>query len=160
MVTTLADRMDGAHGSAQNGEMPDLSDDRHAVQDVIVRYAACLDDRDFESYRRCFTDDVELEGFRREPVHGLEAWMSFVAHALESYRATQHMLGVPLIEIDGDSARMRTDLQASHFPADPKGRTFTLWATYESSLVRTQARWRIRHHRLVPRAQKFEEGVR
>ena len=130
--------------------MPSLADDRHAIQDVIVTYAASLDDRDFAAYRSCFVEEVELEGFAREPVRGIESWMKFVEKALAPYRATQHMLGVPRIEIDGDSAAMRTDLQACHFPSDSEAKAFILWATYETELVRTEAGWRIRHHRLVP----------
>ena len=33
--------------------------DRLAAQDVIVQYAACIDDRDFEQYRECFAPAVE-----------------------------------------------------------------------------------------------------
>ena len=136
--------------------MPSTADDRHAIQDVIVTYAASIDDRDFEAYRALFEEDVVLEGFGAEPVRGREDWMSFVTEALSSYRATQHMLGVPKIEIDGDRARMRTDLQASHFPKDPEGKTFVLWATYQTELVRRSDGWRIRHHRLVSRGRRFD----
>lgn len=139
--------------------MPSEADDRLALQDVMVRYAAGLDERDFESYRNCFSEGVELEGFARESVRGREAWLAFVAEALAPYRATQHMLGVPKVEIEGDRAAMRTDLQASHFPDDPEAKTFILWATYETQLQRTSSGWRIRRHRLVPRAQKFDAGI-
>lgn len=148
--------MDVAPSAAQNIEMPSTADDRHAIQDVIVTYAASVDDQDFAAYRACFTDDIELEGFAREPVKGAEAWMAFVVDALSPWRATQHMLGVPKIEIEGDTASMRTDVQACHFPKDAEAKAFILWATYESKLVRTESGWRIRHHRLVPRATKFD----
>jgi ketosteroid isomerase-like protein len=147
--------MDGTGRAVQNVGMPSTADDRHAIQDVIVTYAASVDDRNFDAYRSCFADDVELEGFGPEPVHGLDTWMEFVVDALASYRATQHMLGVPKIEIDGDTASMRTDVQASHFPSDPDGKTFTLWATYETKLGRHAAGWKIQHHRLVSRAVKM-----
>jgi 3-phenylpropionate/cinnamic acid dioxygenase small subunit len=139
--------------------MPNPTDDHLAIQEVMVRYAAGLDDGDFNSYRTCFMEDVELEGFGREPVRGLEAWLAFVARALEPYRATQHMLGVPKIAIDGDRASMRTDLQASHFPKDADAKTFILWATYETEVVRSPSGWRIQHHRLISRAQKFDGGI-
>jgi len=136
--------------------MSHAADDRHAIQDLIATYAACIDDRDFDRYRECFAEDVEFVGFGKQTVRGIESWMLFVHDTLERYRATQHMLGVPLIEIDENSATMRTDLQACHFPKDPESKTFILWATYETKLVRTAAGWRITHHRLVPRAHKYE----
>lgn len=140
----------------QNWLMPNPTDDRQAIQDLIVTYAACIDDRDFARYRGCFAEDVEFVGFGKQTLRGIDAWMSFVSDSLERYRATQHMLGVPLIEIDENSAAMRTDLQACHFPKDPDSKTFIIWATYETKLVRTDAGWRIAHHRLVPRAHKYE----
>jgi len=137
------------------------SEDRLAAQDVIVRYAASIDDRDFEQYRRCFHEDVELEGFGHETIRGIEAWLDFANQALAPYRATQHMLGVPWVRIEGDTARLRTDLQAIHFPKDRSGQIFTLWATYESRLVRTPAPevWLIAHHCLVPRSHRFEPAT-
>ena len=149
-------RIDGERKEVQNVRMPNTADDRHAIQDVIVTYAASVDDRNFDAYRACFADDVVLEGFAGEPVHGLETWMKFVEEALASYRATQHMLGVPKIEIDGDAASMRTDVQATHFPSDPEAKTLVLWATYETKLARSTRGWQIQHHRLVSRGHKFE----
>jgi len=136
--------------------MPNTADDRHAIQDVIVTYAASIDDRDFDAYRRCFAEDVELEGFGAKPIRGLDPWLAFVEKTLSSYRATQHMLGVPKIAIDGDRASMRTDVQAIHFPVEAEAKTFLLWATYETQLERSGSGWQIRHHRLVARGHKFE----
>jgi len=90
----------------------------------------------------------------------VDTWMAFVEKALAPYRATQHMLGVPKIEIDGDNAHMRTDLQASHFPSDPAEKTMILWATYETDLVRTNDGWRMQRHNLVTRATKLDAGPR
>ena len=152
--------MDATGRAAHTDPMPDIADDRHAIQDVIVTYAAAVDDRDLETYRKCFMDDVELGGFGPEPVRGLATWMEFVEKALAPYRATQHMLGVPKIEIDGDTAHMRTDVQASHFPSDSADKTMILWATYETDLLRTREGWRIQRHTLVPRATKLDAGPR
>ena len=37
--------------------------DRIAIQDVMSNYAAGVDERDLERYRRCFADDVVIVGF-------------------------------------------------------------------------------------------------
>jgi hypothetical protein len=43
---------------------------RLAIQDVMTRYAAGVDDRNMEQYRSCFADDVEIVGFGPETLTG------------------------------------------------------------------------------------------
>ena len=131
--------------------------DRQALQDVMLRYAAGVDERDMAMYRSCFADDVEVLDFGPEPINGAEAWVAFVADALIAYGATQHMLGPQLAEIDGDEARTRSDVQALHYFADAPTRTLTLWATYETDFRRIDGEWRISRHRLVPRGTRVQE---
>jgi hypothetical protein len=125
--------------------------DRFALQDVMLDYTSGVDERNFERYRACFADDAEILGFTPEPIVGGDAWLAFVVKALDAYAATQHLLGLQRATIDGDRAHARTDVQAQHFMKEPKGTTFTLWATYETDFVRTAGRWKIKRHRLVPR---------
>ncbi len=122
--------------------------DRLAAQDVIVKYANCIDDKEWELYRGCFAPDVEMVGFGPKPIHGVDAWMEFVETALETYRQTQHMLGPPRIEITGDRAHMRTDLQALHWASEPKGKLFSLWGAYRTDLARTGEGWVMTRHQL------------
>lgn len=128
--------------------------DRLALQDLMARYAAGVDDRDFALYASVFAEDVEVLGFGAETVQGRDAWVTYVRGALEKYRATQHMLGPQLATIDGDVAHCRTDVQAMHWLVQPEGEVFTLWATYQSEMVRGPEGWRIRRHRLVPRGTR------
>ncbi len=125
--------------------------DRFALQDLMLDYTSGVDERDFARYRACFADDAVIAGFAPEPIVGADAWMAFVVEALDAYAATQHLLGLQRATIDGDRAHARTDVQAQHFMKQPKGATFTLWATYETDFVRTPAGWKISRHRLVPR---------
>jgi 3-phenylpropionate/cinnamic acid dioxygenase small subunit len=126
---------------------------RLAAADVIIQYAACIDDRDFNGYRACFAPDVELVGFGPDPILGVDAWVKFVRKALEPYAATQHMLGPPRIELRGDDrAELRTDLQAQHFLREPRGQIFSLWGTYRTSLARAEGRWAIVRHELQVRS--------
>ena len=91
-----------------------MGSDRQALQDVMLRYTAGVDDRDFDLYRSCFADDVEVIGMGPEPIHGADAWLEFVKVALKQYGPTQHMLGPQLATIDGDTAETRNDVQALH----------------------------------------------
>jgi len=131
-----------------------VSQDRQALADLLSTYAACIDDRDMERYRECFEPEVELHGFGRAPIHGVEAWLDFVKRQLAGFQVTQHMLGPQLVEIDGDSARLRTDLQATHWLVEPKGAIFTLWGTYLSVAGRSDGEWRLRRHELVVRGTR------
>ena len=134
----------------------DLALDRIALQDVMLSYAAGVDERDFDLYRSCFADDVEVFGFGDETVHGAEAWLAYVKNALERSGPTQHMLGPQLATVDGDNAHCRTDVQALHYLKEPEGSTLTLWATYKSDMRRIDGRWRIVRHELVSRGTKIE----
>ena len=124
--------------------------DRQAVQDVMLRYAAGVDDRNFDMYRSCFADDAEIVGFGPEPTRGADAWLEFVKGALEQYGATQHMLGPQLATIDGDVAETRNDVQAMHTLKE--GGLFTLWATYLTRMQKQGGEWKIVRHELVSRA--------
>ena len=82
-------------------------EDRVELQDVMLRYAAGVDDRDMDLYQSCFAQDCEIVGFGDSIVHGSEAWRAYVEDALSKYGATQHMLGPQLATIDGDVAGQR-----------------------------------------------------
>lgn len=133
-----------------------LAADRIALQDVMLKYAAGVDERDFELYRSCFADDVEVVGFGERTVHGADNWLDFVKAALEQYGPTQHMLGPQLATVEGDSATTRTDVQALHYLKAKEGATLTLWATYKSNMRRINGEWRIVRHELVSRGTKVE----
>ena len=109
--------------------MPAL-ETRLAIQDVMTRYAAGVDDRNMELYRACFADEVEIVGFGGDPSIDADKWVKDVAHKLEAFSATQHMLGPQLVTVDGDSAFTRTDVQAIHFLKNKPDSMLTLWATY------------------------------
>lgn len=133
-----------------------LTADRIALQDVMLKYAAGVDERDFALYRSCFADDVEVVGFSEQPVKGGDNWLTFVKEALQQYGATQHMLGPQLATVDGDTAHARTDVQALHYLKDRKDTTLTLWATYKSDLRRIAGEWKITRHELVRRGMRVQ----
>jgi hypothetical protein len=135
--------------------------DRLELQAVMVRYAAGVDERDHALYRSCFADDVQAVGFGKQGFDGAEAWTAYVWKALDKYSVTQHMLGPSLIEVDGDAAHVRTDLQARHTfePGVHKDESisgFTLWGTYQTDMARIDGRWKITRHELVSRGTRYE----
>ena len=48
------------------------NDDRQRIQDLMLTYAAAVDDNDMTAYRNCFADDVEIVGFGESTVHGAD----------------------------------------------------------------------------------------
>lgn len=130
--------------------------DRIALQDVMLRYATGVDERDLDMYRNCFADDLEVVGFGEETIHGGDAWREYVENALERFGPTQHMLGPQLATVDGDTASCRTDVQALHYMKDEPDSTLTLWATYKTNMRRINGEWKISRHELVSRGTKIE----
>ena len=128
--------------------------DRIALQDVMLKYAAGVDERDFDLYASCFMENVEVLDFGEDPINGRDEWVEYVKVALDNYGPTQHMLGPQLATVDGNNAHCRTDVQALHYLKQPEGEILTLWATYETDMVRTDEGWKISKHRLVSRGIK------
>mgnify|MGYP006240122891 FL=1 len=108
--------------------------DRIALQDVMLKYAAGVDERDFDLYASCFMDNVEILDFGESTINGRDNWVAFVKEALNAYGPTQHMLVPQFATIDGDEAHCRTDVQALHYLKEPEGEILTLWATYETDM--------------------------
>jgi len=125
--------------------------DRIALQDVMLKYAAGVDERDFDLYSSCFMENVEILDFGDSTIHGRDNWVVFVKEALNAYGPTQHMLSPQFATITGDDAHCRTDVQALHYLKDPEGEILILWATYETDMKRIDGEWKISRHRLVSR---------
>ena len=124
---------------------------RLAIQDVMTRYAAGVDDRNMEQYRSCFADDVEIVGFGPETLTGADNWVEDVKSKLEAFGETQHMLGPQLVDIDGDNASTRVDVQAMHYLKTKPDSQLTLWATYLTDYRCIDGEWKIVRHELVRR---------
>ena len=127
------------------------ADDRRQLQDVMLSYAAAVDDRDMARYRACFAENAEIVGFGEETITGADAWTASVESQLDAFSSTQHLMSPQLASITGDTASARTDVQALHVLKDGHGAMFTLWATYLTDFVRKDDGWKISRHELVVR---------
>ncbi len=131
------------------------TEDRIALQDVMLRYAAGVDDRNYEQYAGCFWDNVEVFNFGTQTYQCKEDWLSYVWSALEKYSSSQHMLGPQLASINGDRAHTRNDVQALHYFKGGEHERFLLWATYLTDMQRIDGEWRIIRHELVTRGTEL-----
>ncbi len=127
--------------------------DRIAVSDVLHRYAAAVDGKDWELLRSCFTDDLEAD-FRSfgggEVVRGADAWVAAIRSTIQGMDATQHLTGNHVQRIDGDQAQLTAYIQAVHILANDSGdREYTIGGSYDCDLVRTAEGWKIRRYVLT-----------
>ncbi len=122
--------------------------DRLEIQDLLVRYSHAVDSRELDRLDEVFTADARVDFTATGGPEGdLASTKRFLADALPVFASTQHMLGASLINVDGDTAQVRT---TCHNPmvlagAARAGWVIGLW--YVDALVRTDDGWRIRHRR-------------
>ena len=122
--------------------------DRYDVGQIMIRYATSVDQRDMERYGSCFADDAEITGFGGEAIQGRQAWVDFVDGALSNFAGTHHQITNQEVTLDGDSAQLRSYVQATHELANDDEHLLILYAIYDDRLVRTADGWKITHHAL------------
>ena len=74
--------------------------DRLAIQDLIARYAVVIDNRDFDALDPLFTADARIDFTTfNGPVGDLAEIKAFLAASLPFFAHSQHMMGLPYIEL-------------------------------------------------------------
>jgi hypothetical protein len=125
--------------------------DRRDIDDVLYRYSHALDSHDWELLRNgVFTEDAVADFLELGGVNeGVGAIIDLIAGVLSGLDASQHLIGSPMAEVDGDTATARCYLQAQHvFAGAQGGDHYLVGGTYVDQLVRTPAGWRIKHRTL------------
>ena len=119
--------------------------DRLAIQDLIAHYADIIDGQRFDELDDIFTADavIDYSAFG-VPVGGVAEIKEFLKSSLPFFTRTQHMMGLPHIEISGDTAHARTSCTNPMISTKADGTTSVwligLW--YDDDLVRTGQGWR------------------
>jgi hypothetical protein len=125
-------------------------EDRLAIQDLIARYAVVVDSGDFDALDHLFVPDAQIDFTAFGGPVGTPADIKrFLADSLGIFRRTQHMMGLPLISVDGDHATARTSCNNPMVLPDSDSGTkvwlIGLW--YDDELVRTGDGWRFTSRR-------------
>ena len=131
-------------------------EERLTIADIMSSYALALDTKDYPLLRSLFAIDVEVMMIfdSNSPdsgeikLTGIDAWIEFVEQALDGTRASQHLLGNPVIKFNGERAIVRTDLQATEYYKDTKKPKTTVWGVYETHMVKDK-NWKIIKHTLT-----------
>jgi ketosteroid isomerase-like protein len=136
--------------------------DRFEIAEVVYRYSTALDTRDWALLREVFTaDGVYRMGVRGE-FTGPDAIAEKLQEVLGRLQATQHLIGNPTIDVDGDTARCTSYVRAQHYRTghDTGGNTLDMGGTYVDRLVRTADGWRIAHRILEITWREGNTGIR
>lgn len=121
--------------------------DHDAILDTLARYVRGVDERDFGAVAALFTADAVIDyavgGGAKLAASELAAWL---ARSMAIFRMTQHLLGLPVIDVSGDTARTRVPVIATHVQARHDGTEVSavLHGTYAHEWTRTSAGWRMR----------------
>jgi hypothetical protein len=121
------------------------NDDRHAITEVLMRYATGIDSRDWSLFRSCFTDDARFD------YGGLGSWGDPDALTMYMRRShsgpSLHRLSNVVIDVDGDRATSRVYVDA--IVMGPRGfGLVNAFGWYDDELRRTPEGWRI-HRRIT-----------
>jgi hypothetical protein len=122
------------------------AEDKLAVAEAVYRYAAGVDGRDWSMYRAQFADRVRVDFSSSfgHPSTEIDAddWVAAVRPIFSELHATQHMMTNPLVNLTGNTARIRMYVQATHVlePSDP-GSIYTVGGQYDNDLVRVDDHW-------------------
>ncbi len=124
--------------------------DEADVSQVILRYADGLDRRDFNQVGECFARDAYVTGSAFSGT--LSDYLPRLIDGVQSFGATQHLMGNQLRSVDGDSAHTETYAVAHHFyDAAGEREALVMGVRYVDDLVRLgDGRWVITTRRADP----------
>ena len=125
-----------------------LTADRLAIIEVINRYGAAIDARDWLRLGTCFTERAVVN-FSSRRLEGPEAIVRFIEEAIVRVSWQQHLLGSHDVTVDGDSATASTQLIATQVTGDDADQVLITVGTYRDVLVRTASGWRISERTLA-----------
>jgi hypothetical protein len=158
----MKDHTENISTSAQSELLRTLLD-RQEIQDTIARYSLGQDshqDRDkgiLQQWDEVFTKDGTVDysvaGAPKGSYRDLAKWMRGdldTPGSMSSFSNWQHMLSLPVVTLQGDIARARTDFFSTHRGRADQGRNYHYNApgAFHDDLVRTAAGWRIQFRRL------------
>lgn len=120
---------------------PQQVSDRFEIQDLIARYTSALDRRAWDDLDPLFSADAYLDYTQTGGIAGtLPEHKAYNAQVLPSFQGTQHLMGLPVIVVSGDTATARTSCFNPMVVDDQHVFFVGLW--YHDELVRTADGWR------------------
>jgi SnoaL-like domain len=118
--------------------------DHEEIRALLQRYSRAADERDIDALASLFHPEAQIAGARGEQT--LEEWLDTM-RGQRTFPSSMHVLGDPLIAMDGDHRGATTDTYAIVYQlADPKsgGSDLTLGIRYLDELINQDGHWVIR----------------
>lgn len=122
--------------------------DRVEIEDVLTRYCYAVDDREWNLYRGLFTPDAVIDDRVTGGIQsGVEEHIQYLNGALSKVTLSQHVISTVLIDLNGNSARVRAHCSCPMVidRREAKKHVFFQGLWYRNSLVRTPEGWKIAH---------------
>jgi 3-phenylpropionate/cinnamic acid dioxygenase small subunit len=127
--------------------MSSATDDVVEITQLLYRYARAIDAKDWKALEQIFTPDARIHyAVERGAELRFAELGPWLARAMTIFKATQHVITNPLVELTGDRARCTSYLTGTHVQArrDDGAQVLTTeGSTYSDELVRTREGWRI-----------------
>ena len=137
-------------------------EDERDIRDLLIRYAQCLDNRDFAGYAALFTEDGRWYG-RAGDVNGRAAIEAMLVEAFgptpQGFANTNnfHLMTNFLIEVVGDAAR--ADSRISYFARGENNRPMPMLAgRYEDTFRREGGRWLFASRQVIAEIPTVDEA--
>jgi hypothetical protein len=125
--------------------------DREAIKDLKASYWRLFDAKDWDGFRRVFTDDLRARIVELDPIDGADA---FVAYARDAVGArTVHHGHTPELTIDGPTEAHGTWALADYVEWEPDPETgerrgFKGYGRYDETYRKVDGEWKIASLRL------------
>lgn len=119
--------------------------DRLEITDVLLRYTHAVDTQNWELFRECFTEDAFIDYTAMGGKQGnVDEIVAFLQESMPGFVNYQHMIGPPLITLDGDTAAARSICHNPMvFDREDASGVFVCALWYVDQLRRTPTGWRM-----------------
>lgn len=115
--------------------------DRVEILDLIARYSSAVDRRAWGELDGLFTPEAVLDFTATGGIRGSVAdHQAFNAEVLTDFASTQHVMGLPVVAVDGERATARSICFNPMVVNEQHVFFVGLW--YDDQLVRTPGGWR------------------
>ena len=132
--------------------MPGAGSDVVEITQLLYRYARAIDAKDWKALEQIFTPDARIHyAVERGAELRFAELGPWLARAMTIFKATQHVITNPLVELAGDRARCTSYLTGTHVQVRRESGAQVLTtegSTYSDELVRTAEGWRIAARKL------------
>jgi hypothetical protein len=115
--------------------------DREELIDLTIRYATAIDSEKYPLLSTVFTTDAELDYGEVGQWTGAAEITEFMDAAHAGAANTLHRMSNQVVEVDGDTANIRTYVDA--LILGPEGSGVNAIGYYDDRAVRTADGWRI-----------------